>query len=168
MSESAQPPVFPRAVLLGAAALLMFTIGLAGAARISHSNHVVMPPTHAVASRDLSFKDLADGGVEISDATSGKHITTVVPTTGGFLRGIMRGLVRDHHRYDNATGYPFRLTQWADGRLSIEDPSTHERFELEAFGSTNEAVFARLLEDRPEVSALTGSDAGTGTETQSR
>ena len=158
MSEPAQPPVLPRAVLFGAAALLLFTVGIAGAARISNNNHVVMPPTYAVASRDLAFKDLADGGVEITDASSGKHITTVVPTTGGFLRGIMRGLVRDHHRYDNATNYPFRLTRWADGRLSIEDPGTHERFELEAFGSTNEAVFARLLEDRPEVSALTGTE----------
>ena len=161
MSEPAltpvKPPVFPRSMLLGAGALMLVTIGLAGTARITNHNHVVLAPTYAVASRDLSFKDMADGGVDISDADTGKPITTVVPTTGGFLRGIVRGLVRDHHRYDAAVGYPFRLTRWADGRLSIEDPGTHERFELEAFGSTNEAVFARLLEDRPEVGGLTGT-----------
>lgn len=150
-----KPPVFPRSVLLAAGALLVFSIGLAGTARITNHNHVVLAPTYAVASRDLSFKDLSNGGIDISDAETGKTITTVVPTTGGFLRGIVRGLVRDHHRYDNATGYPFRLTRWADGRLSIEDSGTHERFELEAFGSTNEAVFARLLEDRTDASVGT-------------
>ena len=152
-SADTNPPVnarkdpmrIPNGVLIGAGVLLAFTMAMAGTARVTGHNHVTLPPTQAVESRDLTFTDLSDGGVEITDANTGRHVTTVVPTTGGFLRGIMRGLVREHRLNDLAAGSAFRLTRWADGRLSIEDPTTRERFELEAFGPTNEAVFARLL-----------------------
>ena len=52
----------------------------------------------------------------------------------------------------------FRLTRWADGRLSIEDPTTRESYELEAFGSTNEAVFARFLPEPATSPAQTGME----------
>ena len=137
----------PKGFVVLAGALVLFIIAIAGTARISHNNRVILPPTTAIASRDLSFKDLPDGGVDVSDAVTGAHIYTVVPTTGGFLRGVMRGLVRDHRQIGGVSHTSFRLTRWADGRLSIEDPATHETYELEAFGSTNEAVFAQFLED---------------------
>ncbi len=151
----------PRGLLVGTALLLVFTIGLAGTARLTGANHITMPPTYAVASRDLTFTDQRDGGIEIADATTGHHVATIVPTTGGFLRGIMRGLVREHRLNDLSSGSAFRLTRWADGRLSIEDPATRERFELEAFGSTNEAVFARFLIDEPQEKQANGTMAVT-------
>ena len=40
---------------------------------------------------------------------------------------------------------PFRLTRWSDGRLSLDDPATGRRIELDAFGPTNTAVFAHLM-----------------------
>lgn len=146
MSQTMRQPVFPRSVILGMGALLAITIGLAGAARLTNHNHVILPPTHPIASRDLAFKDLANGGIDVTDAKTGQLVTTVAPQTGGFVRGIMRGLVRGHRLAGEPPHSSFRLTRWADGRLSIEDPSTHESFELEAFGSTNEKVFARFLD----------------------
>lgn len=146
MSQTMRQPVFPRGVILGAGALLLASIGLAGTARLTNSNHVVMPPTYPVAQRDLLFVDLADGGVGVRDAATGDLVTKVAPTTGGFLRGIMRGLVRSHRLANLPPHSSFRLTRWADGRLSIEDPATHDRYDLGAFGATNEQVFARLLE----------------------
>ena len=151
--------VIPRGALAAAAVLILFTIVLAGTARITGHNHVVMPPTTAVASRDLTFTDRADGGVVITDAVTGQPVTVVVPTTGGFLRGIMRGLVREHRMNELATGTAFRLTRWADGRLSIADPATGEHIELAAFGPTNEAVFARLLDGVPLVGTPTADAA---------
>jgi putative photosynthetic complex assembly protein len=139
----------PRGVVILGACLIVFTIVLAGVARRTNNNHVVLAPTEAVAARDLAFKDLSNGGIAVTDASTGQSIAIVPPKTGGFLRGVMRGLVHDHRRYDDATGYAFRLTRWADGRLSIEDPGTHEHFELEAFGSTNEKVFADFLGTTP-------------------
>ena len=146
MTEAIRQPVFPRAIILGAGALMLFAIAVAGTARLTNTNHVIMPPTYPIATRDLDFTDLANGGVDVTDAHTGALIATVAPETGGFLRGIMRGLIRDHRMQGKAPHSSFHLTQWADGRLSIEDPATTERFELEAFGSTNQKVFARFLE----------------------
>jgi putative photosynthetic complex assembly protein len=152
MSYTMQGNLIPRFMLVGAGALLVFVTALAGVTRLTGENHIVMPPSRVLESRDLMFVDRADRGVDISDANTGAPIETIPPKTGGFLRGAMRGLLydvrygRDH--LAQAPDYPFRLTRWADGRLSLEDTRTHRQLELEAFGSTNEQVFARLLDAR--------------------
>ena len=148
-TRSSADIVVPRGALAAAAVLMLFTIALAGTARLTGRNHVVLPPTAAVASRDLTFTDRADGGIVVTDIGTGQPVTVIAPTTGGFLRGIMRGLVREHRLNELAPGSAFRLTRWADGRLSIADPQTGEHIELAAFGPTNEAVFARLLDGVP-------------------
>ena len=158
MSATVKRPVAPTSAIVLAGGLMLFVVAIAGLARATHNNRVILPPTQAIASRDLAFKDLPNGGVDVADASTGAHVYTVAPTTGGFLRGIMRGLVHDHNRIDKAKNYAFRLTRWADGRLSIEDPATHEAYELEAFGSTNEAVFAQFLERPTTVGSLTGTE----------
>ena len=61
----------------------------------------------------------------------------------------MRGLARQRIRQDADKAIPFRLTEWADGRLTLEDPTTGRRVEMEAFGITNEQVFANLLTAKP-------------------
>ncbi len=147
----------PRPVLIMAGVLMLFTIGVAGFAKHEHYNGLSLPPSSAVTMRDLDFKDLPDGGVAVADAASGQLVELIKPTTGGFLRGVMRGLVRDHRKVDGATGYSFRLTRWSDGRLTLQDPITAESFELESFGSTNERVFADLLPGSP---AIPVADAG--------
>ncbi len=149
-----QKPIIPRGMIVGAGLVMLFTIAVAGLSRHYHAYHVDMGPTSAVESRDLLFADQRDGGVLVTDAKTGQRVALVKPTTGGFLRGIMRGLVREHKLNDLATGTPFRLTQWADGRLSIADPSTKESFDLEAFGSTNEQAFASLLRDDPRADGI--------------
>jgi putative photosynthetic complex assembly protein len=40
---------------------------------------------------------------------------------------------------------PFELIAQADGRLTLHDPATGKRVELESFGPTNAANFSRLL-----------------------
>ena len=159
-TNPARRPIIPPGVVMGAGLLMLFTIAVAGISRRAGSYHVTMAPTTAVESRDLLFSDQHDGGVLVTDAKTGKRVALVEPKTGGFLRGIMRGLVREHKLNDQAAGTPFRLTQWADGRLSIADPTTKESFDLEAFGSTNEKAFADLLRDQPEASE--SAKAGEG------
>ena len=146
-----QGNIVPRPMILGIAGLLLFCTATAAFTRLSGQNVVVMPPTHAVATRDLRFEDRADRGINVVDARTGALVETIAPKTGGFLRGAMRGLLYDvrygPHRSDRAPDYAFRLTRWADGRLSLEDQVSHRRLELEAFGSTNEAVFAKFLNE---------------------
>ena len=136
----------PRGALVSVGLMLAATIALAGITHATNSQHVVLAPTHAVAAIDLAFQDLPGGGITVTDASSGRTVETIAPETGHFLRGIIRALVFGHRRAGEQGETAFRLTRWADGRLSIADPVTQESFDLEAFGSTNVAVFARFLE----------------------
>jgi hypothetical protein len=56
-----------------------------------------------------------------------------------------------------------RLSGYADGRLILSDAATGRYVELEAFGSANEAVFARLLTMQPRAQTAAAGGAGGGT-----
>ena len=81
----------------------------------------------------------------ISEADTGRVVDVASPGTNGFLRSTMRGLARDRKRQDLGAEAPFRLTRWADGRLSLQDEATGRSIDLGAFGPTNAAVFAHLM-----------------------
>jgi putative photosynthetic complex assembly protein len=136
---------FPKAALLGAAALISVSLGLVAMSRHNDVGATRMPVTPAVTTRELRFEDMANGGITVYDARAERVVTTVQPGTNGFLRGVLRSLARERRREQVGALPPFQLTRWADGRLSIEDPMTGERVNLEVFGPTNVAVFAQLL-----------------------
>jgi putative photosynthetic complex assembly protein len=139
---------FPRGALAGAGALILLTLCGVGFARFTGIGITRAPTAEVMQSRDLQFRDRADGAVVIYQAGSDRIVDVLAPGTNGFVRGVMRGLARQRRREDLGAAPPFRLTRWSDGRLSIEDVATHVRIELIAFGPTNEAAFARLLNDR--------------------
>ena len=137
---------FPRGPLLGAGALVAAALLLAGAGRLAGISSA--PVTAApVAARDLRFEDRADGGVSILDARDGRQVDVAEAGTNGFLRATLRGLARERRLrgVEAGPGAPFRVTAWADGRVTLDDPTTGRHVELAAFGGTNEAAFARLL-----------------------
>ena len=108
------------------------------------------PVSTPISARYLSFSDRSDGAVVIYDAGPqglGPNSTLIETATGqnGFLRGTLRGFARTRHAEGIGASAPFLLTAWADGRLTLQDPSTGRRADLEAFGPTNVAVFAHLL-----------------------
>ena len=80
---------------------------------------------------------LAEGG-QVLDVMTGQN---------GFLRGTLRGFARTRRMDGVGSLPPLRLTGYADGRLTLFDPSTHRTVELEAFGSQNEAVFRAAVDD---------------------
>jgi putative photosynthetic complex assembly protein len=98
-----------------------------------------------VESHDLRFEDRADGAVLVYDSGDGSLAYTIEPGTNGFVRGVLRGLVRDRRADHIGSTPPFRLTRWANGRLSLDDPSTGRHVDLEVFGPTNAAAFADIL-----------------------
>ncbi len=79
-------------------------------------------------------------------ANDGAQIYRVAPETNGFMRQTLRGLVRDRRRLGLGDETPFVLTHWNDGRLSLDDPATDRRLELESFGETNAGAFAQLFQ----------------------
>lgn len=141
---------FPKGPLLGAAALV--ALALVSVSLVRLGGGLPEPPrAEPLVQRDFQFQDRADGGISVVDADSGRLVEVVEPATNGFLRATLRGLARERKRRGVARAEPFRLTARVDGRLTLEDPATGRRVDLEAFGPANAGAFARLLvlNDRP-------------------
>jgi putative photosynthetic complex assembly protein len=135
---------FPRGALFGAAGLIMIALLSAGLSHIVGTKSMV-PTSSPVAVRDLRFEDRADGGVDVYDSNGLSPADTVLPGSNAFLRATLRGLAQQRKREGDNDAVPFRLTAWADGRLTLDDKDTGRHIELEAFGPTNAAAFARFL-----------------------
>jgi putative photosynthetic complex assembly protein len=144
MSDPFVDRSFPRGVLLAAGALLAFSMGAALVGRLGGMNATPPPPAAQVQTRNLLFADRADGAVVVTEP-NGTTVAVVAPGTGGFLRGVVRGLAQERLRRDADPQTPFELTRWSDGRLSLTDPVTDRYVYLEAFGPSNVAAFAVLL-----------------------
>ena len=100
----------------------------------------------------MRFEDSVDGSVAIYEAETDRTIAVLSPGTNGFIRGVLRGFARERRQNDVGQEPPFRLTLWQGGGLTLQDPQTGRSVELEAFGQTNFAAFARLLPDGSQAS----------------
>jgi putative photosynthetic complex assembly protein len=134
----------PRAALIGAGSLVVASLLFVGVARLTGYGPAKPPVSSIVQASDLRFEDRTDGAVLVY-ATDGRLVDTLPPGTNGFVRGVLRGLVRERRADRIGSQPPFRLTRWADGRLSLDDPSTGRHVDLEVFGPTNAGAFADIL-----------------------
>ncbi len=137
-------PLLGAALLIGIALLAVATIRLTGVDVSTRSQAAV------VAQRALHFEDAADGSIRVFDATApraagAQPLRVIDAGSGGFLRGALRALVRQRRSAGIGAETPFQLTAHADGRLTLLDPATAERVDLESFGPSNSALFAQLL-----------------------
>ncbi len=145
MDRVAADPTLPRGALVGAAVLVLSALVLVTVARLIGYGPEQPPASTVVESYDLRFEDRTDGAVLVYDDASGELAYTVQPGTNGFIRGVLRGLVRDRRADHVGRTPPFRLTRWANGRLSLDDPSTGRHIDLEVFGPSNSGAFADIL-----------------------
>ncbi len=134
-------PLVAIAALVGASLLAAVTVRLSGM-------DIHQPDAPASVTRQLRFEDLPDGGIAVTDAASGERVETITGQNG-FVRGALRGLTRERRRSGIGPQPPFELIGRADGRLTLADPATGRHIDLESFGPTNAAGFARLLQGRP-------------------
>lgn len=152
--------MLPRGTLIIAGALLLFALAAASIVRIAGIPPAASPALMRqaqhiapVKSRTLRFVDRADGAVVIEDAGKGGVASIIAPgEKTGFIRGVMRGLARERRSHGIGNGPPFDLTLWQDGELSLTDTATGRTIELTAFGSTNRASFAALLDSKATAS----------------
>ena len=149
MSEHTIETGLPSAVIKAAGALVLLAVVAVAFVRIAGVGSVHVPDAATVSVREFLFEDRGDGGIDILDARSKKVVDTVAPATNGFLRGTMRGLARERKRQGVGPEVPFQLIGRADGRLTLVDPGTKRRVDLESFGPTNAEVFARLMTPAP-------------------
>jgi len=145
MASVAENPKLPRGFIIAACGMAMLALGMASIARLTGYQPDRPPQSTAVQVRNLRFEDRPDGAVLVYDAADGCLAYTVQPGTNGFVRGVLRGLVRDRRANHIGAGPPFRFTRWADGRLSLDDPSTGHHVDLEVFGPTNAGAFADIF-----------------------
>ena len=145
MAEFTAENKLPRGLLMGAGSLVIASLLIVAGARLI-GYQPAQPPLSAIVERaDLRFVDRPDGAVLIYSNQSDRLVDTLQPGTNGFVRGVLRGLVRERNADHVGRTPPFRLTRWADGRLSLDDPSTGRHVDLEVFGPTNAGAFADIL-----------------------
>lgn len=138
---SAPASALPAAVkLLGS--LLLLVLLLVGWARWQGVT-VQQRDAQTLWQRELLFRDGPKGEVVAIDAGTGVQIASFEGEQG-FLRSTLRALVRERRREGIGPQAPLQLIGRSDGRLTLVDPSTQQRIDLEAFGPTNAAVFASL------------------------
>lgn len=152
MSDMLKARPFPRGALFGAAALIGFALITAATARITGIGATSVPEAAPVESYELRFVDRADGAVAVHRAGDERPVEVLAPGTNGFVRGAVRGLARERKLRGIGPAPPFRLIRWADGRLSLKDPSTGREIHVEAFGPTQVEAFVAILEAARDAS----------------
>jgi putative photosynthetic complex assembly protein len=142
------PDSFPRWILFFSAGIIAFSLISVGLIRITGNgpDQLAAAPT---VQRSLIFEDQKDGGVRVADGVSGQTLT-VLYGEQGFVRGALRALARERFSRGIGSAQPFDLIARVDGRVTLMDPSTGQRVDLESFGPTNTAEFARFLAMQPE------------------
>jgi putative photosynthetic complex assembly protein len=129
-------------ILIGAA-LVSLVAGVSYYRNAGYSAQV-MSLSAPIEQRALKFSDTASGGVSVVDFKTGREILTV-DGEAGFFRSALRALVRARKQVGIGNELPFALVARIDGRLTLEDPATGQRIDLESFGPTNAASFSQLL-----------------------
>ena len=137
---------------------LLFVVAAVLLARTTDNIIVADPPIGAlVQDRTLLFSDGADGEVVISDAASSVIVRTLTAGEGSVIRGVVRSLVRTRHQQGLFAQTGFHLNLYEDGRLQLIDPLTGQVIDLVAFGPTNMAEFAGLLDQESGLPLVAGS-----------
>ncbi len=163
MNAQAMTAAAPRrnkTPLIGAVVLVTYALLAAGYGKLEGLAKPQLD-SHPTAERSLAFADRADGAVVVTWADQGR-VLDVMTGQNGFLRGTLRGFARTRRADGVGAAPPMRLSGYADGRLILTDPSTGRYVELEAFGSANEAVFARLLTMKPRDQTAQAAEPGRG------
>lgn len=133
-------------VMVTIATGLLFVVGAVSLARWQEQVIVHPVPSVApVATRQLNFIDVPNGGVSVEDVVTHQQVGGFARGEGSFVRGVIRSLVRQRQLRGVSSQAPFLLSQFPDGRLILEDPISGGRIELQAFGATNADVFRAFL-----------------------
>jgi putative photosynthetic complex assembly protein len=144
----------PRGPLLGVALMLGITLLAVATIRWTGIEITTRSQAPVVAERHLRFEDAPDGSIRVLEVQGGAAgpamvLQVIDAGSGGFLRGALRALVRERRLAGLGPETPFRLVARSDGRLTLEDPATTQRVDLESFGPSNSAMFARILANPP-------------------
>jgi putative photosynthetic complex assembly protein len=123
----------------GLAALILFVADFVDSGKLTRE-----ADAQAVITKQLRFEDRSDGSIAVVSAPDGR-VVKVIEGEAGFVRGILRAMARERRIKEVNQTIPFELIARADGRLTLVDPATGNRIDLESFGKDNVIEFAVLL-----------------------
>jgi putative photosynthetic complex assembly protein len=123
----------------GLAALILFVADYVDSGKLTRE-----ADAQAVITKQLRFEDRSDGSIAVVSASDGR-VVKVIEGEAGFVRGILRAMARERRIKEVNQTIPFELIARADGRLTLVDPATGNRIDLESFGKDNVIEFAVLL-----------------------
>ena len=135
-----RPPINkPISVLIG---FLIIVLALVAFARFQGRGWTV-PDAPVLWERSLIFVDTPEGNISARDFFDSKEVA-LFKGEQGFLRGSLRALARERKMRGIGSEAPFVVLAHTDGRLTLTDPSTSQRIDLESFGPTNSAIFRQF------------------------
>ena len=139
--------ILPKHIALVLGLVMLATLILVAVVRYSGVDiRYADSPSQQV--RLLRFADMDNGDIGVFNAQDGSELARFSGEQG-FMRGALRAMARERKRHDIGPMVPFELHARTDGRLTLIDPATHMRLDLESFGPTNAGLFAQLLQDPP-------------------
>lgn len=150
MRRQPRDETIPRILLRAMLGLVVFSFVAVLIGQNTGIGLRLTPEASPVEQRMLVFEDRLDGSTVVLDHETGAKVALLEPGGDGFVRGVLRGLTRDRALTRMEETNIYLLTAWDDGRLSIEDPVTKQRFDLNSFGIDNLQAFARFLKSREE------------------
>ncbi len=144
------PDTFPRWVLWCAGGVLAFALISVGMVRLTGNGPDQLAASAAATlaqakqSRALRFEDRPDGSIAVLDGLNGAALVSVQGEQG-FLRGALRALTRERRARGLGAEVPFQLVSRQDGGMTLLDPLTSQRVDIDSFGPSHVAAFAPLL-----------------------
>jgi putative photosynthetic complex assembly protein len=144
MSAAFDEPI-PPGILRAAGALVAVTLVAVASWRLMAPAASDVAPVKTATLRTLFFEDRPDGSVAVLDARTGQLAATLAPGGDGFVRATLRTLTRERQRRGIGPETPFEIAVLEDRRIVLVDPAVGRTVDLEAFGATNFAAFARLI-----------------------
>jgi putative photosynthetic complex assembly protein len=145
MSQAAANRMVPKGAIVGAAALISFSLVVASLGRLTGVGTVRADYAGTVQTEFFRFEDRTDGGISVIAPETGATIGVVPAGTDGFVRTVLRSLAFDRQRHGIGAGPAFIIAKWVDGHSTIDDPATGRRVDLAAFGAVNMLAFERLV-----------------------
>jgi putative photosynthetic complex assembly protein len=98
-----------------------------------------------ISERIFRIDQQSSGVISMRDARTGATIGVLEENGDGFMRGVLHSIALRRTKAHMSQETPLALIATGAGRLILSDPPTDTMIDLEAFGSANEAAFAKLL-----------------------
>lgn len=139
--------IFPPRMFLAVVAALTLTLLAIASVRLAGFQPATNLPSEApLQSRVLKFEDHEKGRVVVRDASDGALIAEFGTGEGAFIRATVRALVNDRKRNSITRSGNFRLAAYSQQQLFLIDEASGRVIALNAFGPTNTAAFAGLMQ----------------------